>query len=167
MARASLFKYLSYDKLTDKYCNDENASGNCIGCPVKKECRYIMEHDKPYLMAIKDFILHAPYIISEKIANYYASHKKTHYKCNICGLIETPYFYDDYRESITYGYGWWKAISDHHQIRWVCHHCMEHNTDDTCNEWKEHVRRHNTTVIDNIKNKDPDYHKKWFHEEEV
>ena len=47
MSRAKLFKYLKYDRITDKYCNDENSSGNCAACPVKTECNYNLNHDVP------------------------------------------------------------------------------------------------------------------------
>lgn len=167
MARASLFKYLSYDKLTDKHCNEENSSGNCAACPVREECAYIVDHDAPLFMEIKWFLESIPCTIRLMIANFFATHKKTHYTCSICGLIEAPYFGDNkyLRSSITHGYGWWKAKSSYRRARWVCHHCMEHSDCMERNELQDFVVRSNKRMMDTIKNKDPNYYRKWFGEE--
>lgn len=169
MSRASLFKYLKYDKLTDKYCNEENSSDNCISCPVKEECHYLTAMDSPLLLEVKWFIESIPGKISWALATFYAKHKKTHYECSICGMIEAPYFGDNkyLRSSITHGYGWWKTKSSYGRSRWICHHCMEHSSTMTWDELQEFVQRCNKRTLENIKIKDPEYYRKWFDEEEV
>ena len=166
MSRASLFKYLKYDKLTEKYCNP---SSDCTCCSVREECDYITHLDAPLLLEIKWFLESIPDKISWAIANYYARHKKTHYMCSICGMLEAPYFGDNkyLRTSITHGYGWWKEKSHLRHTRRVCHHCKEHHKSMTWDELQKFVKRSNKRVLDNIKTKDPEYYKKWFHEEEV
>ena len=71
MSRAKLFKYLKYDRLTDKYCNEENSSGNCVGCPVKVECDYNVNHDVPWLIEAYWFLKWLPHSISNAFSNYY------------------------------------------------------------------------------------------------
>lgn len=180
MSRANLFKYLKYDKLTDKYCNDD-----CENCPVKEECKYISDHSYPWLLVIRDRILWLPYDICNIIANCMAKYKKTHYVCSVCGRIEAPYFENDeyYRASIIYEYGWWKAKSDTKTSLWICHHCMEHGfspssynglpldyehpREFTWDEWQDMIKTRNEKVMNNIKTKDPEYYMRHFHEEEV
>jgi len=125
--------------------------------------------DPPLLLEAKWFVESIPDKISWAIATFYARHKKTHYKCNICGMIEAPYFGDNkyLRSSITHGYGWWKAKSCYRHPRWVCHHCMEHSSTMTWDELQEFVQRCNKRTLENIKIKDPEYYRKWFDEEEV
>lgn len=161
MSRAKLFKYLKYDKLTNKYCNEENASGNCVCCPVKIECDYNVNHDVPWLIEVYWFLKWLPYRISNAFSNYYVKHKKTHYECSICGQIEAPYFQDKVflRESITGGYGWWKAKNGR-STRWVCHSCMEHGFSVPIDG--EFVVRENEKMLAQIKEKDPEYYEKWF-----
>ena len=128
-----------------------------------------MSHDAPLLLEVVWFITNIKDTISWKVANSIAAHKKTHYVCSICGLIEAPYFGDNkyLRTSITHGYGWWKAKSSYGRTRWICHHCMEHSDCMERSELHDFVSRSNKRMMDTIKNKDPEYYKKWVNEEEV
>ena len=180
MSRANLFKYLKYEKITDKYCNEENSSGNCAACPVKNECNYNLNHDVPWLVEAYWFLKWMPYNIGNEIAKYCVKHKKTHYTCAVCGMIEAPYFYDEVG-SITHDYGWWKAKSGHGITLYACHHCMEHGyapssengkpydyehpREHTWDEWQEIVANSNAKSLAIIKEKDPEYYKKWFGDE--
>lgn len=172
MSRAKLFKYLKYDRLTDKYCNEENSSGDCAACPVKTECDYYVNHDAPWLLEAYWFLKSAPSRIAESVSNFMAKHKKTHYCCSVCGTLEAPYFHNHeaLRTSITYEYGWWKAKSSWRQTRWVCHDCMEHkryalNADYTWEVDQKYIEQHNKNIKGLIQEKDPEYYEKWFGDE--
>lgn len=111
-----------------------------------------------------------------------ARKKKTHYQCKVCGLIEAPYFQEEYGcGSITDDYGWNRIGKKKHNL-WICHHCCGHgfsdsNTkvprekrDPTWDEWQEFVKMNNEKILSLIQKKDPDYYEYWFnggYEEEL
>lgn len=173
-----MFKYLKYDRLTNKYCNDENSSGNCAGCPVKTECDYYVNHEPPLLISAYWYLMSIPLRVTHAFDYYMAHHKKTHYECAVCGDIEAPYFQDQdfLRGPITSGYGWWKAKGSGKRTCWVCHQCMEHGYSSSGSDehwrritWDEHqecVTKDNEKILAKIKEKDPEYYEKWFGDKE-
>lgn len=106
--------------------------------------------------------------VIEPLSRYYYRHKKAHYRCAVCGLIEAPYFTEEKYTSITKDFGWHKFKDNN---RWACHHCAdhgfisardEHNSGYTWDEWQEFVKEDNSKVISIIKEKDPEYYEYWF-----
>lgn len=159
----SLLEYLKYRKLIDKYCNDENEKDNCVNCPCKKECDDYYDMKQPMLVRFYYNLRWLPYDIAEMVSSYRAKHKKTHYMCNICGLIEAPFFQENdvLRTSISYAYGWYKAKRFGHTI-WVCHHCSSHIHDYPFDEWMQFVKEDNKNTLEMIKEKDLEYYNKHF-----
>lgn len=111
--------------------------------------------------------------IIEPLSRYYYRHKKSHYKCIVCGRIEAPYFTEEEWASITKDMGWHKFKDSN---RWVCHYCADHGFSPsfengrlrnwehpwTWDEWQEFVKKDNNKVLTAIKEKDPEYYEYWF-----
>lgn len=161
----NLLRYLKYRKLIDKYCNDENGKYDCENCPVKKECDNYYDMEELTLVKLYYCLHHLPYDITEKISNYWTKHKKTHYRCDICGIIEAPFFRDQdvLKASISYAYGWYKAKYFGHTI-WVCYHCSAHIHDYPFDEWLQFVEDKNKNTLEMIKKKDLEYYNEHFKE---
>ena len=100
--------------------------------------------------------------IIEPLSRWYYSHKKTHYECCVCGMLEAPYFDDLLKGSMKWDYGWHKIDGGK---RWVCHHCVDHSYapysdyEGSFEYWYENfVMPHRTRVRKLIKTKDPKYY---------
>ena len=123
--------------------------------------------------------------IEEPISRYYFKKKKSHYRCCVCGQIVAPYFETHYHTANTYcslshDYGWHKLKGRYGG--WVCHHCAdhgfspssengkpfdwEHPRECTWDEWQEYVKENNKQVLQAIKEKDLEYYKWWFEDEQ-
>ena len=159
----SLFKYIKYHRLIDKYCNDENEKNDCANCPAKKECDCYYDMKEPALVKLYYHLYWLPHDTAEKISNYRAKLKKTHYRCDVCGLIEAPFFreQDVLRVSIDHEYGWYRAKRFGHTI-WVCHHCSAHVRDYPFDEWLQFVKDKNKNTLEMIKRKDLEYYNEHF-----
>lgn len=103
-------------------------------------------------------------VVVDGVRTYYFTHKKSHYKCCVCGLIKSPYF-ESFKCSL-YGMGWHRLAGSH---RWICHHCADHGyvnePDDwnyTWDEWQKEVERLNILALDKIRQKDFDYYREYF-----
>ena len=109
--------------------------------------------------------------IVEPLSRRRDTHKKTHYECCVCGMLESPYFYDEFKGSMRYDYGWHKLDCGK---RWICHHCADHgyapcsNGESTFEEWQEKIVVPQRERVRNlIKAKDPEYYNKcYFYDDE-
>ena len=117
-------------------------------------------------MKIKDFFnalscdIHNNII--EPLARWNDSHKKTHYECCVCGMLEAPYFEDLFKGSMKWDYGWHKLDGG---TRWICHHCADHGYspcsvyEDSFEHWYEtFVIPRRERIRELIKTKDPKYY---------
>ena len=100
--------------------------------------------------------------IVEPLSRWYDSHKKDHYECCVCGMLEAPYFDDKHKGSMRWDYGWHKLDSGR---RWICHHCADHGyvphsiCERPFEDWYENfVVPQRVRVRALIKSKDPEYY---------
>ena len=100
--------------------------------------------------------------IVEPLARFKDSHKKAHYECCVCGMIEAPYFDDKFKGSLRWDYGWHKLDGGR---RWICHHCADHGYkphsvyEDSFENWYENfVMPNRVRFRELIKKKDPEYY---------
>ena len=117
--------------------------------------------------------------VVEPLSRYHDKHKKTHYECCVCGILEAPHFDGHPYGSMRYDYGWHKFADSK---RWICHNCADHNfapssekdipiesgtRDYTWDEWQDYVIKYRTHIREMIKAKDPEYYNKcYFYDDE-